>query len=131
MPQRLWHSPGTIVYVWFFVFRHKGIVSNRRHNGKPMVIANSVSTRGVAEIPWDDFTTGLPCFREGYPSNLHPLQVLYNARELTGQPYSVAAFNCEHFVYKAHGLPPRSPQFAMTALVTAGISISLMVAAQS
>ena len=132
MSQRFWPRPGTIVYVWFLgLFRHKGLVSNRWHNGKPMVIANSVASGGVAEIPWDDFTTGLTCYREGYPSNLHPLEVLYNARQMIGQPYSVAAFNCEHFVYKAHGQQPRSPQFAaVAALATIALGVGLLAAAQ-
>ena len=89
-----------------------------------MVIANSLSSRGVAEIPWEDFTSGLPCFVEGYPSSLHPLEVLYIAREMIGQPYRVAAFNCEHFVYKAHGRPPKSPQAAtVVALGLLGLLI--------
>jgi hypothetical protein len=126
MSQRFWPAPGTIVYVWFLgVFRHKGIVSNRWHNGKPMVIANSVASGGVAEIAWDEFITGLPCYVEGYPSNLHPQDVLYNARQMIGQRYSVAAFNCEHFVCKAHGQQSRSPQFVVAIWVAIGISISL------
>lgn len=125
MSQRFWPPPGTIVYVWFLgLFRHKGIVSNRRHNGKPMVIANSGASGGVAEILWDEFTTGLPYYVEGYPSDLHPLEVLYNARQMIGLPYSVAAFNCEHFVYKAHGQPPKSPQAAaLVALSLLGLLI--------
>jgi hypothetical protein len=114
----LWPMPGTIVYVWFLgVLKHKGIVSNRWWNGKPMLIANARGTSGVAEVAWDVFTSGNDCFVEGYPSDLPPLEVLYNARCLIGQPYNVAASNCEHFVYKCHGQEPKSPQFALVALI--------------
>ena len=127
-PQNL--RPGTIIYVWVGIYRHKGLVSNRWCSGMPKVLANAASS-GVAEIPWDDFTTDLPCYVEGYPSTLHPLQVLYNGRTMIGQPYSVSKFNCEHFVYKAHGQHPHSPQFVMSIWVTIGIGISLVAAAQS
>jgi hypothetical protein len=63
-----WPVPGTIVYVWFFgVFKHKGIVSDRWWNGKPMVIASAQDSSGVAEVSWDAFTGGKQYFVEGYP----------------------------------------------------------------
>lgn len=113
MSQRLWPRPGTIIYVWFLgLLQHKGIVSNRRWNGKPMVIASAQESGGVAEIPWDAFTGGRRWFEEGYPSALPPYVVLYNARCLIGQPYSAMTANCEHFVYRCHGQRARSPQAA-------------------
>jgi hypothetical protein len=117
------------VYAPFLgVFRHKGIVSNRRWNGKPMVIANSQATGGVAEVTWDAFAAGQQVFVEGYPGNLPPLEVLCNARSLIGQPYNVLQSNCEHFVYHCHGQQPNSPQVAAVAVVAA---LGLLFAAQS
>ena len=109
----LWPVPGTIVYVWFLgFFRHKGIVSNRWWNGKPMVVASAQDSSGVAEVPWDTFTGGKQAFIEGYPSELPPHMVLYNARCLVGQAYDALTANCEHFVYRCHGQQPNSPQVA-------------------
>ncbi len=126
-----WPAPGTIVYVWFFgVFKHKGIVSNRWWNGKPMVIANSWTSNGVAEIPWYSFAGGQQVFVEDYPSQLSPFEVLYNARCMIGQRYDAVLSNCEHFVCKCHGLEPRSPQLAGFVIVAA-IAAALVVAGQS
>jgi hypothetical protein len=123
----IWPAPGTIVYVLFLgILRHKGIVSNRWWSGKPMVIANSWNTHGVAEVTWDHFAAGQPCYVEGYPSDLSPLEVLYNARRMIGQPYNVAFSNCEHFVYACHGQQPASPQ--VTAVVLIGV-VGLLAAA--
>jgi len=78
---QIWPEPGTVVYVWFLgIFRHKGIVSNRWWNGKPMIIANSWTSGGVAEIPWDNFADNRTVFHDGYPSDLTPFEVLYNAQ---------------------------------------------------
>ena len=62
----------------------------------------------------------------GYPSNLAPIEVIRRARLLTGHPYSLLGFNCEHFVRIAHGLRPESPQvrgWALLALITAGLAL--------
>ena len=115
-----WPRPGTVVYVRFLVvFTHKGIVSDRWWNGKPMVIANSQDTRGVAEVPWDTFTGKRAWFVEGYPSRLPPYEVLHNARCKVGQPYDIWQFNCEHFVYGCHGKQPNSPQVAALGILAA------------
>lgn len=120
----LWPIPGTVVYVWFLgVFRHKGIVSNRWWDGKPMVIANSWASNGVAEITWDEFAEARDVFIEGYPSNLSSLEVLYNARCLLGQRYDAILSNCEHFVCRCHGLKARSPQLAAVAIVATTIAV--------
>ena len=127
----LWPMPGTIVYVWFLgVFRHKGIVTNSWWNGKPTVITNSWACNGVAEITWDQFACTQNVFVEGFPSNRPPLEVLYIARSLIGQHYDALFSNCEHFVYKCHGLEPRSPQLA-AAILIAAIALVSVVTTQS
>jgi hypothetical protein len=127
----VWPRPGDVVYVWFLaVFRHKGIVSDRYWNGKPMIIANSWTSGGVAEIPWDDFAGGQLVFLERAPRDLHPFVVLYNARSMMGQRYDVALSNCEHFVYTCYGLPPRSPQLATAAVLAVAAAVMILVTAQ-
>ncbi len=127
----MWPIPGAVIFVWFLgVFRHKGVVSNRWWNGKPMVIANSWTSNGVAEIPWDEFASGAEVFNDGYPSNLSSMAVLFNARNLIGERYDAVLSNCEHFVCKCHGLPPRSPQLAI-AVIVAVLATTLVVASQS
>jgi Lecithin retinol acyltransferase len=112
--------PGTIIYVVVWgIFCHRGIVSDRRQNGVPMVIANARDTQGVAEVPLEKFTTGPPCFVEGYPSELPPEEVLYRARCMLGKPYDLLRFNCEHFVSVCHGKRPSSPQVGAVALLVA------------
>jgi hypothetical protein len=122
--------PGTVVYVWFGIFRHKGIVTNRWWNGYPMVIANSWTTNGVAEIPWSDFAGTEMVFVEGYPSNLRPHQVLENARSMIGHRYDAVQSNCEHFVCLCHGLEPYSPQLA-GVVIAAAVVAALAVAARA
>jgi hypothetical protein len=64
-------APGSIVSVpAYILFRHKGIVSDRWHGGKPMVISNSARAGGVAEEPWDVFTSGQTWKEEGHPGSL-------------------------------------------------------------
>lgn len=127
----LWPIPGTVVYVWFLgVFRHKGIVSNRWRNGKPMVIANSWTSNGVAEIPWNSFAGTQTVYMENSPSSLSALEVLYNARCMLGERYDPILSNCEHFVAKSYGLEPRSPQLAAVAIVAA-LAAVLAIAARA
>lgn len=115
-----WPAPGTIVsvpaYIWF---RHKGIVSDRWYGSKPMVISNSARAGGVAEEPWDAFTSGQAWKEEGHPGNLTAWEVLYRARSAAGRPYNAFTWNCEDFVAYCHGLPPTSPQLAVVLLAAA------------
>ena len=72
--------PGTVVYHWFHgVFRHKGVVSDRSWDGKPMVFANSWTSNGVAEIPWEEFAGPRKIFVGGYPSGLSSREVVPRA----------------------------------------------------
>lgn len=120
-----WPIPGTIVSVpAYVIFRHKGIVSDRWCGGKPMVISNSARAGGVAEEPWDVFTSGQPWEEEGNSERLTSWEVLYRARSAAPRPYNVFTWNCESFVAYCNGLPPASPQLALTlaiAFVSAAI----------
>ena len=114
-----WPAPGTIVSVpAYLVFHHKGIVSDRWHDGKPMVISNSARAGGVAEEPWDVFSRGQQWKTEGYPGQLGAWEVLRRAR-LVFPRYDVIKWNCEGFVAYCHGLPLSSPQLAAAFLIAA------------
>lgn len=127
-PQPRWPATGTVISVPAYVFfRHKGIVSDRWYNGKPMVISNSARTGGVAEEPWDAFTSGQIWTEEGHPGNLPTREVLNRARSANHTQYDVLQWNCENFVAYCHGLPPTSPQLVRVALI-AVVGITLVAA---
>lgn len=111
--------PGTVVSVPLLgIFRHRGIVSDRFHDGKPTVISNSAPSGGVAEEPWDTFAAGAEVAVEGYPSDLPPYAVVQRARGRIGSSYKLFNWNCEHLISYAHGQRPASPQVAaVVALV--------------
>jgi len=47
-PIHSWSQPGMAVSIpTFLIYRHKGIVSDHWHNGKPMIISNSARAGGV------------------------------------------------------------------------------------
>lgn len=124
--QHQWPAPGTVISVPAYIFfRHKGVVSDRWYHGKPMVISNSARAGGIAEEPWDMFTSGQLWTDEGHPGNLHPAEVLQRARSARRTQYNLLEWNCENFVAYCHGLPPNSPQLAAVALLTlAGIALA-------
>jgi hypothetical protein len=122
-----WPTPGSIVSVPAYVFfRHKGIVSDRWHAGKPMVISNSDRLGHAAEEPWDAFSSGQAWQDDGYPGSLQPWQVLQRARGLMNKPYSPVSWNCDMFVSASHGFQPTSSQLAV-ALLIAAVSIAAIV----
>src|SRR5436309_556299 len=119
--------PGTVIYIVVFgFFRHKGIVSDRWSNGKPMVFANTYGS-GVRQLPWDKFADGQVVYIEGYPSQLPPFVVAHHARQMIGRPYDLFWFNCEHFVDACHGRNPESPQ--VMGVVGAAFVIGLLALA--
>jgi hypothetical protein len=118
-PQPSYPPPGNVVWiVTHLLWRHKGIVSDRWHNGKPMVISASARAGAVCEESWDVFSDGKQVFDGGYPSQLPQWDVLHRARMLIGRRYQLIEFNCDHFVALAHGdEEPRSPQLAGTMTI--------------
>ena len=122
-----WPRPGSIVSVPAYVlFRHKGIVSDRRYGGKPMVISNSARVGHAAEEPWDVFTSGQGWIDEGYPGALSPWQVLERGRALLNKPYNAFTWNCDMFVLDCHGLPATSVQLSV-ALLAAALTLAIIV----
>jgi hypothetical protein len=113
-----WPQPGTVVSIPILLFyRHTGIVSDRWHGGKPMVVSTSVRSGGVREESWDTFAQGRVVTVDGYPGGLPSWEVVRRARSLIGAQYDLLARNCEHFVTFVHGLKPQSAQLALTVVV--------------
>ncbi len=123
-----WPQPGSVVSVPVFLFyRHKGIVSDRWYNGRPMIISTSARSGGVREEPWEVFAQGSVVSGEDYPGSLPAWEVLHRARSSIGSTYALFTRNCEQFVLYAHGLEPRSPQVSIT--IGAALLIGLLAAA--
>lgn len=120
LPIHSWPQPGTVVSIpTFVIYRHKGIVSDRWYNGKPMIISNSARAGGVQEEPWDVFAEGYIVTEDGYPSGLPSYEVVSRARSFIGTLYDLFSWNCDHLVAAAHGLEPQSLQVAATVAVAA------------
>ncbi len=119
-----WPQPGMVVSVPIFLFyRHTGIVSDRWHGGKPMVISTSVRSGGVHEEPWDTFAQGSDVTVNGYPGRLPGWEVVRRAKSLIGTQYDLLTKNCEQFVMFAHGLKPQSAQLAITVVIALCVGV--------
>lgn len=122
--------PGTVVSVPIVLwYRHRGVVSDRWHRGKPTVISGSGRAGSVCEESWDAFADGQVVNIDGYPSTLQPWDVLLRARRLIGTRYRLFDWNCDHVVAVAHGLKSESPQVAGTVAIAA--IVALVLAASS
>lgn len=118
--------PGTIVSCQALpFFRHKGLVSDRFFDGKPMVLSNSARSGCVAEEPWGVFAAQQSVEVDGYPSHFDPRAVLQIARSKIGTKYDLLSWNCEHFVTFAHGCRPHSSQLALVTVLAliAGLAV--------
>ncbi len=122
--------PGTVLAIripWTPVF-HVGLLSDYiTHNGVPTVISNSQRTGGVSEEPLTSFGDATHIRVLGYWSDLEPAEVMYRARQLIGTKWSLANWNCEHFVRVAHAVKSESPQLK-AGLTVAAVTV-LMVGA--
>ena len=84
-----------------------------------MVISNSARAGGIAEEPWDAFTSGQPSLLEHQPAHTPAWQVLARARNAPNSAYNAISWNCETFVAYCYGLPHRSPQLVAVLLLGA------------
>jgi hypothetical protein len=128
---------GTVVTVpmkkWLGIPRHFGLITgNMGFDGFTTVIANAPDAGGPAEVTWSKFTDGLLYEHAFYPSDLLPYQVLHNTLLYWNTPYDLADWNCEHFAYACHGLPPRSRQVEIAAAVSivGGLAIAATLMAR-
>ena len=103
---------------------HYAIVSDRRSNGKPMLISLSRRTGTVAEEQWDEVVRGRAVEPSRLRSELTPREVVRRARSQIGRRrYNFITGNCEHFVRDALGLTPRSQQLETAA----GVGVSTLL----
>ena len=113
-------APGTVVSIPLLLwFRHRGVVTDRWHNGKPTVISGSARVGNVAEESWDSFAGGRPVKADGYPSRLPAHEVVRRSRELIGARYHLLNFNCDHVAAAAHGRELASRQLVATVAIAA------------
>ncbi len=123
-------APGTVVWIRaYLLFRHKGIVSDRWCDGKPLVITND-PVRGVIEQTWEEFCAGQTPQVEGYPSRLPYHEVLQRARSRLGERYHLFDFNCDQLKNYAHALPALSEQVQIVAVTAAIAGVAVAMAAK-
>ncbi len=105
--------PGDTVAVVYDTFNHYAIVSDRKTDGMPNLIALSQRRGTVQEEIWQRGTQGATVRKSHIGGALPAQEVLDKARSLIGKPtYKLFTNNCEHFVRWAHGLPVESKQVA-------------------
>jgi hypothetical protein len=122
--------PGYVVSVpLLLLFRHKGIVSERIHLGKPLVISGSGRAGKVCEEPWDNFAAGSVPQIDGYPSKLPAHEVVRRARQTVGKAYQVLQWNCDHVVAFAHRQKLESRQ-VHGAIAVALLALTFLAAKQ-
>jgi len=111
-------NPGDVVSVMIGLIEHFGIVSDRQIDGMLSIISNSRRTGQVAEEAANAFAAGKTIKVYGYPSTLMPATVIARARSQLGKPYSLATWNCEHFIRWAHGSKVVSPQLQVAVIAS-------------
>lgn len=112
----------------FDLATHFAIVTNQiGWDGLPIVIANSPYKGGPSLVTWTEFTGGRPYKAAFYPGTIPPAQVLQNAYSMFDSQYDLALWNCEHFAYACHGLPPASRQVRAVIAVAAVTGLALLL----
>ena len=118
--------PGALVGVSVNGVIHQGIMSDGFVDGERAVISRSSRSGQALEESWTTFTGGRKGFLMAPLSDLDPLEVLHNAKALVGTRWDLFSANCEHFVSKAFGMKPTSPQLKRGL---AALAIGLAIAA--
>lgn len=130
--QSVWELPaGTVIRVRHDWYYHVGLIGDRLVGAERSVLAFSADAEGFVEQPYSDFAKGRAVTVDGYPGCLPAATVLQRARAIRGRPYSWTAFNCEHFVRLAHGLPVESPQLKEWTFLAGIIGLLAYAAARS
>ncbi|MFY0696700.1 MAG: lecithin retinol acyltransferase family protein [Balneola sp.] len=119
-------TPGTVISVPKGIITHVGVVTGRRHMGRPTVIANTPRYGKVIEQTIDDFCSGMNFKVVSEPKNFFQgHKAVQRASQLIGKPYNALSYNCEHLITDAFSLKPESPQLqkwtALSLLVGTGL----------
>lgn len=121
------YSPGALVEVLFNGYKHYAIVSDRLHEGWPMLISLSARTGTVLEEPWHVCTQGKHVRLASEQGALLPEEVLLRARSLiTRIKWRLLDRNCEHFARWAHALSVESKQVKRAAVALGFIAVSYL-----
>ncbi len=116
--------PGDVVAVIYDTYNHYAIVSDRRVDGLPNLIALTRRKGNVCEESWAAGTQGATVRKSHIKGFLPADKILGKARSMIGKKrYDLFSDNCEHFVRWAHGLPVESKQ------VVGGVAGSLVFGA--
>lgn len=127
----IYPTAGSVVLAKVGPFDHYGVVSDRWHDGMPMVISHSRRRGTTAEEPWGVFTQGGQAYPAGLTSRLSPQDVVRRARSWTGRPYSALFLNCDHHVRHALGRTVESPQLRATVITVAVLVLAFGAASSS
>ncbi|HEX6706061.1 MAG TPA: lecithin retinol acyltransferase family protein [Albitalea sp.] len=113
---------GTVVSVQRPGYRHFGLLAEASPWGPRRIISLNPGPldQQVSEESMEVFAQGEPLRVEPMTGRFEAAVVLARARSGRHQPYSTLAFNCEHFVRFAHGLPLESPQIRAAVALVAG-----------
>lgn len=103
---------GTVVRVSHLFYNHVGLIGDRLVGGERTVLSFSSKFGGFVEEAWSAYSNRSDVTVEGYLGDLPGSVVMERARMKQDVPYSMGAFNCEHFVRFAHRVPVESPQLS-------------------
>ena len=120
-------TSGTIISTPKGLVRHHGLLSYNSSLGSYTAISSSGKYGQVVEEPLEMFANGKQIRNEGYPGNKPPQEVIEIAKSLVGDKYNLFKNNCEHFVRKAHGIKPESPQLLAFILLALSLVALLSV----
>lgn len=124
-------AAGSVVSVPVWLFRHVGIVSDRRGaDGRPMVISNSRRRGGTFEECWAEFSGGVPVTVKEARSGAQGHATVRRARSMLGAAWRPVEFNCEHFVEEACGRTRRSPQLHGAVMISVLAVLLVLVGRQ-
>ena len=122
------HTPGAIVKVLMTGYEHYAIVSDRIHNGLPMLISLSRRTGTVLEEAWEACTGGRKVVLSEDQGRLAPYQVLAQARSMIGRvEWDFPRLTCEHFARWTHGLKVESKQLKTAVGLIAAITMFMLI----
>ena len=88
-----------IVVVQMGLYKHWALVTDKFHEGKPMLISNTMRNGTVREEPWDQVVGANKYKIHFVRTNIPKKFLLERARSaINNVKYNLLDYNCEHFV---------------------------------